>query len=94
MNSSHPSEIGAIGFSIGTRIFVYETLCPPPDVVRGEGEGGGGQGGYERRIEVFLKIPTKICVFEKIHKKNSGGGGGWVFGLGGQGECDTELKFL
>ena len=35
---------------------------------RGEGRvGGGGQGGCERRIEVFGKIHKK---------KNSGGGGG------------------
>ena len=44
-----------------------------------------GQGGCERRIEVF----------EKIHKKIRGGGGirgcsGW----GSQSGCDTELKFL
>ena len=31
------------------------------------GVGLGGQGGYERRIEVF----------EKIHKKIGGGGRGW-----------------
>ena len=43
---------------------------------RGGGEVGlGGQGGCERRIEVF----------EKIHKKKNRGGGGGpgvVFGLG------------
>ena len=46
----------------------------------------GGQGGCERRIEVFVKIQKKnllggglggIEVFGKIHtKKKSGGGGG------------------
>ena len=48
----------------------------------GVGEGGGvvgfgGQGGCERRIEVFVKIQKK---------KNSGGGGGrWGGGGGGRG---------
>ena len=35
--------------------------------------GGGGQGGCDRRIEVF----------GKIQKKKIGGGGGWVGGEGG-----------
>ena len=42
----------------------------------------GGQGGCERRIEVFVKIK----------KKNWGGGGesGWGGGrVGGQGGCDV-----
>ena len=38
----------------------------------GEGSGWGGQGGCERRIEVFVKIK----------KKNWGGGG---VGVGGSG---------
>ena len=43
---------------------------------------GGGQGGCERRIQVFVKI----------QKKNLGGGGGGV-GLGrGQGGCDLRIK--
>ena len=41
---------------------------PSTDVVWGE----GGQGGFERRIEVFVKI----------QKIKFGGGGG------GQGECE------
>ena len=52
--------------------------------------GGGGQGGCERRIEVF----------HKIHKKNRGGGGregrgrvgggsGWWGG--GQGGCERNV---
>ena len=53
----------------------------------GVGLGGGGQGGCERRIEVFLKI----------QKKNWGWGregGGVGFG-GGQGGCDRRIeKFL
>ena len=47
--------------------------------------GLGGQGGCERRIEVFLKI----------QKKNWGGGG---VGLGGGGgvrvDVNGEVKFL
>ena len=42
--------------------------------------GGGGQGGCERRIEVFVKIPKKQI-----------GGGGWV-GLGGQVGCDRRIE--
>ena len=45
-----------------------------------EGGGvGGGQGGCERRIEVFVKI---------LKKKNSGGGGR----VGGQGECERRIE--
>ena len=46
------------------------------------GVGGGGQGGCERRIEVFVKIK----------KKNWGGVGGVCGGvgvrLGGQSGCE------
>ena len=45
----------------------------------GSGWGGRGQGGCERRIEVFVKIPKK-----KIFLGGGGGGGG----LGGQGGCE------
>ena len=58
----------------------------------GRGQGGGvglvgGQGGCERRIEVFVKI----------QKKNGGGGGrgGWVGGCrieGGQGGCERRIE--
>ena len=42
----------------------------------GVGLGGGGQGGCERRIEVFVKIQKK---------KNLGGGVRWGVGLVGRG---------
>ena len=45
----------------------------------------GGQGGCERRIEVFVKI----------QKKNWGGPGGGVGlrgGGGGQGRCDRRIE--
>ena len=44
-----------------------------------------GQGGCERRLEVF----------EKIHKKKLGGGSGGTvggFGLGGQGGCERRIE--
>ena len=44
----------------------------------GQGGGGGrvegGQGGWERRIEAFVKIQKKIYFFW--------GGGGWGWGVG------------
>ena len=40
--------------------------------------GGGGQGGCERRIEVFVKIQIKIIFFW------GGGGRGPVGGGGGR----------
>ena len=44
----------------------------------GSGVGfGGGQGGCERRIEVFMKIQTK--------NRGGAGGGGGVVGLVGGG---------
>ena len=51
--------------------------------------GWGGQGGCDRRIEVF----------EKIHKKKIRGGGGQLGGGGGSGfgvrvDVNEELKFL
>ena len=50
-----------------------------------EGLGGGGQGGSERRIEVFTKI-----------KKNGGGGRvGWGLGsVGVRVDVNGEVKFL
>ena len=51
----------------------------------------GGQGGWERRIEAFVKIQKKNCIF-------LGGGVGGV-GLGGLGwgvrvNVNGEVKFL
>ena len=46
--------------------------------------GGGGQGGCERRIEVFVKIQKK---------GGSGGlGRGGGSGLGGQGGCERRIE--
>ena len=43
----------------------------------GQGESGWvGQGGWERRIEAFVKIPKKNFFF--------GGGSGWGGGGGGR----------
>ena len=49
--------------------------------------GGGGQGGCERRIEVFVKIQKK--------KMGVGGSGGDRVGGGGvRMDVNEELKFL
>ena len=58
-----------------------------------EGGGGGvglrgGQGGCDRRIEVFGKKFKK-----KLGGVGSGGGGGWVGG-GVKVDVNEELKFL
>ena len=48
---------------------------------RGEGSSGwGGQGGCERRTEVFVKIKKKKKIF------GVGGGGG------GQGGCESRIE--
>ena len=52
------------------------------------GGRGRGQGGCERRIEVFLKIQKKIL---------GGGVGGSVGGVGlggGQGGCERRIEVL
>ena len=46
--------------------------------------GGGGQGGCERRIEVFVKIQNKQKYFFL------GGGAGWEVRVA----LNEELKFL
>ena len=53
---------------------------------------GCGQGGCERRIEVFVKIQKR----KKIGGGGQvrGGGGGQVRGGGGQVDVNEELKFL
>ena len=50
----------------------------------------GGQGGCERRIEVFVKIKKKLGGGDGV------GSGGWVGGGGGGVRVDVteELKFL
>ena len=54
--------------------------------------GGGGQGGCERRIEVFVKI-QKIYIY--IFFFLGGGGEGGGVGLGGvRVDVNEELKFL
>ena len=49
----------------------------------GVGLGGGGQGGCERRIEVFVKIQKKN--FGGGVRGGGGGGGGGLGGGGGRG---------
>ena len=52
------------------------------------GGRGRGQGGCERRIEVFVKIPKKKFFFL------GGGGGGRGGGGGVRVDVNEELKFL
>ena len=61
----------------------------------GGGVGLGGQGGCERRIEVFVKIQKKIFFWGGVG--GGGWGGRWGVGLGGGGvrvDVNNELKFL
>ena len=57
----------------------------------GEGSGLGGQGGCERRIEVFVKIQNK-------NFWGGGGGGGSVggsgSGWGGQSGCERRIEIF
>ena len=55
----------------------------------GEGSGLGGQGGCERRIEVFVKIQKKNFL-----GGGGVGGGGWGSGWGVRVDVNEELKFL
>ena len=57
----------------------------------GEGSGLGGQGGCERRIEVFVKIQKKKFLGGG---GGGGGGGGSVGGSGVRVDENEELKFL
>ena len=55
------------------------------------GGGGGGQGGWEQRIEAFVKIQKNIIIFFFW------GGGGRVGGGSGWGvrvDVNGEVKFL
>ena len=61
--------------------------------------GGRGQGGCERRIEVFVKIQKKKKNWEGgggASWEGGGGRGGRFGGGGGQDGCERriELKFL
>ena len=49
----------------------------------GGGSDWGGQGGCERRIEVFVTIQKKKL-----------GVGERVGGVGGQGGCERRIEFL
>ena len=67
----------------------------------GSGRGGGcwgdwmgGQGECERRIEVFVKIPTKKFFFGGGGGRRVGGGGGGRVGGGVRVDVNEELKFL
>ena len=64
---------------------------------------GGGQGGCERRIEVFVKIQKKKFFFGGgggVRSGGGGGGGGEGGSVGGVGlggvrvDVNEELKFL
>ena len=52
---------------------------------------GGGQGGCERRIEVFVKIQKKKYFGGGVGVRGSGGQ--WeVSGWGGQGGCERRIE--
>ena len=53
----------------------------------------GGQGGCERSIEVFVKIPKKIYIFFFLGGGVGSGGSGWVGG-GVRVDVNGEVKFL
>ena len=59
----------------------------------GGGVGLGGQGGCERRIEVFVKIQKKNF-FEGGGSGVGGGGRGEGSGWGVRVDVNEELKFL
>ena len=56
------------------------------DVVRGVGQVGGCQGGWERRIEAFVKIQKKKNIFFR------GGGRVGGSGRGGKGGCEWRSE--
>ena len=49
---------------------------------------GGDQGGWERRIEAFVKIQKKKIFL------GGGGGGGGVGSVGVRVDVNREVKFL
>ena len=53
---------------------------------------GGGQGGCERRIEVFVKIKKKTFFF--LGGGWVGGGGVGSVGVGVRVDVNVEVKFL
>ena len=60
------------------------------------GRIGGCQGGWQRRIDAFVKIPKKKNLFFFF---GGGGGGGGRVGSGGGGlgvrvDVNREVKFL
>ena len=59
-----------------------------------ECSGWGGQGGCERKIEVFVKIQKGIFFFWGGGGGRGVGSGGGASGWGGQGEVNEELKFF
>ena len=56
---------------------------------RGRGFFWGGQGGCERRFDVFVKIPKKNG---GVGVGGSVGGSGGGVGLGGQGGCERRIE--
>ena len=56
----------------------------------------GGQGGCERKNEVFMKIIKTwgggVRGGENSKKKNWGGGGSGRIGFGGQGGCERRIE--
>ena len=56
----------------------------------GRGSGWGGQGGCDRRIEVFGKIHKKKFRWGVVGSGRGGGGGLGGFGLGGGGQGGCE----
>ena len=58
----------------------------------GVGVGLGGQGGCERRIEVFVKIQKKDYFFLGGWGVRWGVGGGVGVGLGGQSGCERRIE--
>ena len=61
----------------GVRMHVNEELKFFEEV-----RSGGGQGGCERRIEVFVKIQKKNIFFFFFLGGGGSGSGGWVGGSG------------